>query len=205
MKPLIILWSILIKFLNITTFCMLCFNMCVHVKYANCFASFDAMSPRLSVLAHDVVLGGEHFRLYFIVDSKTYLYLLTWLCYVGWNLLTCIPQSTVFNRSWECNYYYGNVETWKATSNWIKDLRQAYDGKTNIAYLGKRWFVIGDLSISSTLSRLHLLLHKVAKAYDASKFNPKLPWTKFTLFKPSLYNGVLTLFLKLKDIFVTNG
>jgi hypothetical protein len=55
--------------------------------------------------------------------------------------------------------------------------------KNQYGYLGKRWFVIGDLSISSTLSRLHLLLHKVAKAYDASsKFNPKLPWTKFTLF-----------------------
>jgi hypothetical protein len=42
--------------------------------------------------------------------------------------------------------------------------------------LGKGGSIIGDLSISSTLSRLHLLLQKVAKAYDASsKFNPKLP------------------------------
>jgi hypothetical protein len=41
---------ILIKFLNITTFCMLCFNMRVHVECANCFASFDAISPRFDSL-----------------------------------------------------------------------------------------------------------------------------------------------------------
>jgi hypothetical protein len=48
--------------------------------------------------------------------------------------------------------------------------------------LGRRWFVIGDMSTSSTLSMLHLLLQRATKVYDESfELNVKLPWIKFVL------------------------
>jgi hypothetical protein len=53
---------------------------------------------------------------------------------------------------------------------------------TNVARLGRGWYAIGDMSISSTLSMLYLLLHKATKVYDESfELNVKLPWTKFVL------------------------
>jgi hypothetical protein len=53
---------------------------------------------------------------------------------------------------------------------------------TNVACLGRGWSAIGDMSTSSILSMLHLLLHRATKVYDESfELNVKLPWTKFVL------------------------
>lgn len=50
---------------------------------------------------------------------------------------------------------------------------------TNVACLGRGWYVIGDMNTSSTLT---LLFHKATKVYDEPfEFNVKLPWTKFDL------------------------
>jgi hypothetical protein len=102
MKSLVILWSILIKSFEITTFYVLYSNVCAHVKCVD----FDACI-RWSILYAQF--------LYFVVNSKIDLHLFVCLCFASWILYLVYQQ---MQHAWENCYRWNEhfIDFRKVTS-----------------------------------------------------------------------------------------